>query len=136
VPGQQGFAYYRRGQYGEAIADLEAARSLYDEPEPEVLLHLGAAYLKAGEAEKGFNAFRSVLLLAEDERARAAVDSLMTVQRYAPGKKQAFEETLWQERLAAAKPAIGFTMSALDGSAQTFDPVRDGIVLLNFTSPT
>ena len=99
-------------------------------------MHLGAAYLKAGEAEKGFDAFRSVLLLAEDERARAAVDSLMTAQRYSPKRKHAFEETLWQERLAAAQPAIGFTMNALDGTAHTFEPAGGGIVLLNFTSPT
>jgi tetratricopeptide (TPR) repeat protein len=132
----RGFVYYRRGQYREAIADLEAARPLYDEPEPEVLLHLGAAYLKAGEAEKGLSVFRSVLVLAEDEQARAAVDSMMTAQRYTPRKRQTFEQTLWQERLAAAKPAIGFTMTALDGSVQTFDPAKGEIVLLNFTSPT
>jgi tetratricopeptide (TPR) repeat protein len=132
----RGFTYYRRGQYREAIADFEAARPLYDEPEPEALLHLGAAYLKAGEADKGFDTFRSVLLLAEDEQARAAVDSMMTTRRYTPRKKQAFEQALWQERLAAARPAIGFTMTALDGSAQTFDPTKGEIVLLNFTSPT
>ena len=132
----RGFAYYQRGNYTEAIADLEAARILYDQPEPEVLLHLGAAYLKGGQADKGFDAFRSVLVLAEDEQARAAVDSMMTEWRYSPRKKQAFEDALWQERFAAAQPAIGFTMAALDGSSHTFEPAGGNLVLLNFTSPT
>jgi len=132
----RGYAHYQAGRYAEAIVDLEAARPLYEEPEPEVLTHLANAYLRAGEADKAFDTFRSILLLGEIATARGAVDSTMTARNYSPRKRQAFEEALWQERLAAARPAIGFTMNALDGTSHTFEPAGGDIVLLNFTSPT
>lgn len=132
----RGFVQYQRGAYLEAITDLEAAARLYEEPSEEVLGHLANAYLKAGDSDKAFAAFKSILLLGEYEGARAAVDSALAARGYSAKRKQQFEEALWQERLSAAEPAIAFAMPTLQGDTYNFMPTKGGIVVLNFMSPT
>lgn len=132
----RGFAHYRKAMYPEAIADLEAALKMYGEPDEEVLVHLANAYLRAGESDKAFASFRSILLLGEHQEARAAVDSIATAGKWTASKRQQFEDTLWQERLSSAKPAIAFAMPTLTGETYTFDPAEGEIVIINFMSPT
>jgi tetratricopeptide (TPR) repeat protein len=132
----RGLVNYQRGMYVDAIVDLEAAVKLYEEPNDEVLGHLANAYLKAGESDKAFGALKSILLLGEYQEARATVDSMLTAQGYSVKKRQQFEESLWQERLAAAKPAVAFAMPTLQGDTYNFVPTEGEIVILNFMSPT
>lgn len=132
----RGFVQYQRGMYREAITDLEAAAALYEEPDEEVLGHLANAYLKAGEDEKAFSALRSIMLLGEYDQARTSVDSMLAARGYSAKKKQQFEQGLWEERLAAAKPAIAFAMPTLQGETYNYMPTEGEIVVLNFMSPT
>lgn len=132
----RGFVQYQRGAYGEAVTDLEAALALYEEPAEEVLGHLANAYLKAGDADKAFDAFRRMLLMGEYGNARANVDSMLTARGHSARRKQQFEDELWQERLSSAKPAIAFAMPTLKGDTYNYMPTEGEIVVLNFMSPT
>ena len=131
-----GFTYYMKGMYQEAVAALEKSVSLYGEPPEEGLHHLAEAYIKAGENAKSFATFRKILVIGEYDYARAFVDSVMTAERYAPNKRQQFENDLWQDRTGAAAPAVAFSMPALTGETVSFEPTKGGIVVLNFMSPT
>jgi len=132
----RGFVYYKKGMYQEAVADLERSVDLYGEPFEDGLKHLAGAYLKAGDGAKGFATYRRILVMGEYDYARAIVDSMMTAQRYSPKKKQQFEDGLWQDRAAAATPAVAFSMPTLAGETVSFEPAKGGIVVLNFMSPT
>jgi tetratricopeptide (TPR) repeat protein len=132
----RGFAYYLRGMYPEALADLEAAAALYDEPDTEVLTHLANAYLRSGAAGKAFDTFRRILLFGEYDQARAAIDSMMTAQHYSQKKRDLFEEALWQDRLAGARLATAFSMPTLKSESYAYEPAAGNIVVLNFMSPT
>jgi tetratricopeptide (TPR) repeat protein len=132
----RGFAYDKKAMYKEAIADFENSAKLFGEPYEDVLRHLANAYLKAGESDKAFSAYRNILVTGEYEYARATLDSMMTAQRYSPKKKEEFEAALWQERMAAAKPAVAFAMPTLQGASFSFEPANGDIIILNFMSPT
>lgn len=132
----RGFAYYKKAMYPEAVADLEAALKLYGEPDQDVLGHLANAYLRAGESDKAFASLRSILLMGEYQEARASVDSMVAAGKWTAKRRQQFEDALWQERLASAKPAIAFAMPTLAGETYTFDPNQGEIVIINFMSPT
>ena len=132
----RGFTYYRKGMYGESVADLERAVALSQEPDEEITSHLADAYLADGQTQKAFDAFRQVLIAGEYQHARQAVDSLMTAERYSPAKRGRFEESLWQDRMDRSKPAIAFTMPTLEGATFTFEPGSGDIYVLNFMSPT
>ena len=132
----RGFVSYKKGMYKEAIPDFEKSVALYGEPYEDGLRHLADAYLKAGESAKAFETYRRILVTGEYESARAMIDSMATAGKYSSRKKQQFEDGLWQERLAAAKPAVGFAMTTLGGEAVSFEPTKGDIVLLNFSSPT
>jgi len=132
----RGFTYYRKGMYGESVADLERAVALSPEPDVEIVNHLADAYLANGETQKGFDSFRQVLVTGEYEHAREAIDSLMTAERYSPVKRSRFEESLWQDRIDRSKPATAFTLPTLEGATFEFQPGSGDIFVLNFMSPT
>ena len=132
----RGYVYYKKGMYKEAIADFESSIKLFEEPSEDATRHLADAYLKAGETAKAFKSYRDILVTGEYDYARAAVESLMTAERYTPKKKQQFEDAVWQDRMVAAKPAIAFTMPTLGGDSESFEPTKGDIVILNFMSPT
>ncbi|HVP57490.1 MAG TPA: tetratricopeptide repeat protein [bacterium] len=132
----RGFVYYKKGMYQEAVADLEKAVGLYSEPSEDGLRHLAMAYTKAGDAAKAFATYRKILVIGEYDYARGTVDSMMTVERYSPKKKQQFEEGLWQDRAVGAASAVAFSMPNLAGQAVAFEPAGGKVVLLNFMSPT
>jgi tetratricopeptide (TPR) repeat protein len=132
----RGFAYYQKGMYKEAIPDFESSAKLYGEPFEDVLKHLANAYLKAGDSDKAFMGFRDVLVGGEYDYARATLDSMMTSRHYSARQKKEFEDKLWQDRAAAAKPAMAFAMPTLQGTTFDFEPAKGDIVLLNFMSPT
>jgi len=132
----RGFVYFKKEMYKEAVADFEKSVELYGEPYEDVLGHLADAYRKVGDSAKAFATYRRILVMGEHEQARAMVDSMMTSERYSPRKREMFEDGLWQERTASAKPAVAFAMPTLEGPTVSFDPASGGIVVLNFMSPT
>ena len=73
-----GWVLYQRGEYPEAIANLEEARKGAPE-EPAILFHLGMAYGQAGQAAKG------VGLLEQAARSpRADKDLKSTIAEHLP----------------------------------------------------
>jgi tetratricopeptide (TPR) repeat protein len=132
----RGWAYYRKGMYDQAIADLERAMSLVEEPEVEYLKHLGRAALAGGYEEKAFEAYRSILVMGEHAYAREVIDSLMTSRGFSARQREAFDDGIWEARLAAAKPAEGFELPRLDGGSHGFRPAAGKITLISFMTPT
>jgi Flp pilus assembly protein TadD len=57
-----GWVYYQRGQYREAVKELEKAAAA-KKPDGVVFDHLGDAYLKAGQAPKAKDAWRKAVKL-------------------------------------------------------------------------
>jgi tetratricopeptide (TPR) repeat protein len=132
----RGWVFYRQGDYGLAVADLEMARDLYSEPYEEVLRHLAYAALKGRQDEKVFDAFRSILVMGEYDYARDVLDSLMADRGWRAKEIAAFEESVWEARLANAQPAEGFELPSLGGEAYTYDASQGGVSVINFMSPT
>ena len=69
-----GWAYYRAGQYDQAVRDLERAVSLAP-ADPAVNDHLGDAYWQVGRRLEAEFQWRRVLTLAPTEQLRAAVEA-------------------------------------------------------------
>ena len=69
-----GWVYYQRGQYREAVVELEKAAA-DKKPDGVVLDHLGDAYLKVGQPEKAKDAWRKAvkLLRRENDEKKALV---------------------------------------------------------------
>ena len=131
----RGWAHYRNGMYQEAIDDLDLALSLYDEPYEEVLKHLGYACLAADRSAKAFEAFRSILVMGEYDYARSTLDSLMAMRGATPDEMDAFDESIWDDRITGAETAGAFSMPTITGGDHRFDPGKT-IAILNFMSPT
>jgi tetratricopeptide (TPR) repeat protein len=132
----RGWVYYKMGRYPEAIADLEAAVAIQDEPDEEVLKHLAYATLKGGRSDKAFDTFRSILVMGEYDFARSKLDSLMKVKGYTPEQIDAFENSIWQDRIEGAELAQGFRLPAVTGGEYEFTSPGSEITVINFFSPT
>jgi tetratricopeptide (TPR) repeat protein len=132
----RGWVYYKMGLFDEAMADLETAAALFDFRYEEVLRHLAYAALRAGKGEKAFETLKTILVMGEYAYARAALDSLMDARAYSPEMKAGFEESIWEERIEAARPGDAFTLPALAGAPYEFDPLAGRVAVINFMSPT
>ena len=69
-----GWAYFRLGDYKQAVEKLEQAVEL-DAGDPEVNDHLGDAYWKVGRRDEALFQWRRVLTLKPDENIRAKVQA-------------------------------------------------------------
>ncbi len=131
----KGWIFFRQGNYDEAVKYLETAVSLLEEPEEEILRHLAYASLAAGDGDKAFKTFKSILILGEYDYARSALDSLMTARGYTPQQRKQFDEAIWKERMASARFADAFTLPMLSGGNYEFKPPLDEVTVINFTAP-
>jgi tetratricopeptide (TPR) repeat protein len=132
----RGWVYYRKGMFAEAIADLESAVSISSAPDEEIMKHLAYAALMGGQAEKAFDTFRSILVMGEYDYARDVLDSLMTVKGYSPGDRKAFDQSIWEQRMASANRAADFELRGIDGDTYSFDASTGEVSIINFMSPT
>jgi Flp pilus assembly protein TadD len=69
-----GWAYYRLGDYKQAVEKLEAAVEL-EAGDPEINDHLGDAYWRVGRRDEARFQWRRVLTLKPDEKQRAAAEA-------------------------------------------------------------
>jgi tetratricopeptide (TPR) repeat protein len=132
----RGLVYYQMGMYDEAVADLEMALGLFEEPFEETLRHLAYARLRAGDSDKAFDTFKAILVMGEYDYAKASLDSLMTARGYSSGEIEAFDRSIWEARMAAARPAEAFDLPTLQGDIYTFEPSGGAVSVINFLSPT
>jgi tetratricopeptide (TPR) repeat protein len=131
----RGWVYYQMERYDEAAADLEVAVTLFEEPFEETLRHLAYARLKGGYADKAFDTFKQILIMGEYDYARASLDSLMTASGYTGAHRAAFEQSIWEARMAAAEPAEAFEMPTLGDDVYAFEP-SGAVSVINVMSPT
>jgi len=69
-----GWAYYRMGDYADAVEQLEAAVVL-EAGDPEINDHLGDAYWRAGRRTEAQFQWRRVLTLEPTDKLKAAVET-------------------------------------------------------------
>lgn len=69
-----GWAYYRLGDYKQAVEKLEQAVEL-DAGDPEINNHLGDAYWKVGRRDEALFQWRRVLTLKPDDKIRASAEA-------------------------------------------------------------
>lgn len=62
-----GWAYFRLGQYEEAVSTLESAAKLAEGKDGTVLDHLGDAYLALGKKEKAVSSWKQATGVLQDE---------------------------------------------------------------------
>jgi hypothetical protein len=136
VMDSRGWAYYKRGDYNRAVADLEIAAELFDPPYEEILRHLAYAALGAGRDDKAFETLKTILIMGEYDYARTRLDSIMDVRGYSSDQRAGFEESVWQARMEAAVPGEAFILPTLAGDAYEFDPTDGAVAVINFMSPT
>jgi tetratricopeptide (TPR) repeat protein len=69
-----GWAYYRLGDYPNAVEKLEQAVEL-DAGDPEINNHLGDAYWKVGRKDEALFQWRRVLTLQPDDKIKASAET-------------------------------------------------------------
>jgi tetratricopeptide (TPR) repeat protein len=69
-----GWAYYRQGDYKQAVDKLEQAVEL-DAGDPEINNHLGDAYWKVGRKDEALFQWRRVLTLKPDDKIKANAET-------------------------------------------------------------
>ena len=62
-----GWAYFRLGQFDQAVSTLEHAAKLAEGKDGTVLDHLGDAYLALGQKEKAISSWRQATDVLQDE---------------------------------------------------------------------
>ncbi len=132
-----GWALVKNGRYDEAVQALLEADSLYGAPDPEVYHHLGAAYLGAGDTEKGLSTIIHSLALKEDDEVNALFKEAYRNQF---GSLEGAEKYLLDQVLAVSAvkepyAAPDFTLDGIDGSQLASADHRGKVVLLNFWKP-
>ncbi len=132
----RGWVRYQARDYEKALADLEEAAGIAPEPSDEVLAHLAQAQLKMGRVDDAFDTFREVLVMGERPEARENIEALMNQKGYTRAQREAFEDGVWQERLARAEPVEAFALPALDGGEYEYKPGESPVSIINFFSPT
>lgn len=132
----RGWVYYQSRNYEMALVDLEAAVRIAPEPSDEVLGHLAQAQLKMGRVDDAFDTFRTVLIMGEHPDARENIASIMDQKGYTSGQRDAFENDLWDERMARAEDVESFKLTGLDGEEFEYKPGESAVSIINFFSPT
>jgi Flp pilus assembly protein TadD len=69
-----GWAYYRMGDYKQAVEKLEEAVEL-EAGDPEINDHLGDAYWRVGRRDEARFQWRSVLTLKPDDKIKASAEA-------------------------------------------------------------
>lgn len=132
----RGWIYFQARDYEKALADLEEAARIAPEPSDEMLGHLAKAQLKMGKVDEAFETFRTVLVMGEYPEARESIEALMNQKGFTRRQREAFENDIWEQRIARAEMVEAFTLPALDGGTYDFAPGASTVSVINFFSPT
>jgi tetratricopeptide (TPR) repeat protein len=130
----QGWGYYVKGDYGQAVVLLEQAASLVPKEDAgEMRGHLALAYDKAGKQREARELMTEIMGSMEDLEMRAAIERISRDLGEDPAPIFA---AIDRTRAANARPAPDFTLSGYDGNPIRFGELNGKVVLLNFWHPT
>ena len=97
-------------------------------------LYRGKAMLAAGETVEAMVLLAPGAIMGSDEDAMTALREAYAVKK---GNDEGFDEWMWSERMALAKPVDTFTLADYEGNDQDFSALSDGkVTLLAFWFPT
>lgn len=122
------------GQYGQAIASLQAAENAAHEAESKgyYSFQQGLIYRKCGLYNSAENAF----IISCAANIKGAKDSALAVYRHIRGTDSGFTAFIKQKTdsilSTKAKPALPFTVKALDGKTYDITKLKGKAVVLNF----
>ena len=86
-----GWAYYRLGQYADAVEQLERATEL-EPADPDINDHLGDAYWRVGRRIEARFQWEQVLIMRPSDKLRAEVEAKLKSGLDAPPARPAIAE--------------------------------------------
>ncbi len=122
------------GQYGQALASLQAAENAAHESESKgyYSFQQGLIYKKCGL----YNSAENTFIIASAANIKGAKDSALAVYKHLRGTDSGFATFIKQKTdsilAAKAKPALPFTVKALDGKTYDIAKLKGKAVVLNF----
>lgn len=134
-----GWALFNLDRTDEAMAAFERAVpvktvSYVGAADTPLDLYRGQAMLAAGEPVKAMEFLAPGAIMGSDHDA---ADALREAYIAAKGSDDGFDEWMWSERMALAKPVDTFTLADYEGNDQDFAALSDGkVTLLAFWFPT
>ena len=133
-----GWIYFKKGMFPEALAALEEANKLYDDPDADVVFHLGAAQGKNGNIDDALQTLALSLSLQEDAEARSYFDAFYK-EKF--GNTEGVEEFLKKTILGKAIvdppfAAPDFKLTSMDGREMGLSDFKNKVIIVAFWKPT
>jgi tetratricopeptide (TPR) repeat protein len=133
-----GWIYFKKAMYPEAFSASEEANKLYDDPEADVIFHLGAAQGKNGKIDDALQTLALSLSLQENAEARSYFNELYQAKF---GKLEGVEDYLKKTILGKAVvdppfAAPDFKLTSMDGRDIGLSDFKDKVILVAFWKPT
>jgi tetratricopeptide (TPR) repeat protein len=132
-----GWAYFKKGMYAEALSTLTEAAELYEEPDAEILFHLGAAYLKNNQIDKGLETMAYALVLNEAPEARKIFNHYYQEKFGTLDNADVFiKKTVLGKSAVEPKPAPDFELFTTKDDTIKLSKYLGKVVLVAFLKPT
>ncbi|MCU0645890.1 MAG: tetratricopeptide repeat protein [bacterium] len=133
-----GWIYFKKAMYPEALSASEAANKLYDDPDADVIFHLGAAQGKNGKIEDALQTLALSLSLQENAEARSYFNEFYQAKF---GKLDDMDDYLKKTILGKAMidppfAAPDFKLTSMDGREMGLSDFKDKVILVAFWKPT
>jgi tetratricopeptide (TPR) repeat protein len=124
--------------FPEALSALEEANNLYDDPDADVVFHLGAAQGKNGKIDDAIETLATALSLQEIPDARRYFDEFYK-EKF--GDTEGVEEYLKKTILgkAVVDPPFSspdFKLTSLNGDEIGLTDFKNKVILVAFWKPT
>ncbi|HEX9975156.1 MAG TPA: hypothetical protein VGD14_24090, partial [bacterium] len=124
-----GWIYFKKAMYPEALSASEEANKLYDDPDADVVFHLGAAQGKNGKIEDALQTLALSLSLQESKEARSYFNEFYQAKF---GKLDDVEEYLKKTILGKAVvdppfAAPDFKLTSMDGREIGLSDFKDKV---------
>ncbi|MDZ7318546.1 MAG: hypothetical protein ONB11_05290 [candidate division KSB1 bacterium] len=133
-----GWIYFKKGLYPEALSILEQANGLYDDPDADVIFHLGAAQGKNGKIDEALQTLSLALSLQEIPEAHHYFNEFYQAKF---GHLEGVEEYLKKTILGKAVvdppfTAPEFKLTSMDGREVGLSDYKNKVILVAFWKPT